>query len=934
MEDANSDSFGGTCCAETGTKTGIAVSFDTWSGNTFPNDPKDKADIEGFIIRVDDVTVKKVALPTRNGLADDLTTLQTGPRDAAYWTAGGDPKEAGSWAGLAWRPFSISLTTDGKLTVKWKGKTFLDQFQTSYFPTSGRLVFAGRTGGANEHTHVDNIKLSTTAVVLDKQKPTLPTSLKADTVGVKQVKLSWTAATDDSGTVAYDIRRDGQVVKTFVTGTSFADSGLTPNTAYAYSVQATDFSANASGFIADVSVKTISNVESPGFLTVDFFNAINGVSIDLLVESAKYTDNTPDEVRLLGSFATPDGYGENYGAKISGTLIAPKTGQYRFFLRSDDASQLWLSPDNNPSKAVMIAEEVGCCDAFKEPDNAETSEPQSLVAGRSYAIYGLVKEGGGGDYLQVAWRLEGDTTPAGQLQPIPGVYFSTPGDPSGVVGITKQPSNVTVVEGRNASFTVGGSVSPAEFGFPISYQWQKNGSDVSGANATTLSLKALTLSDSGAKYRAVVKTLGNQSKTSDEVTLTVVPDTFPPKPTAGVILKGSKFEIGIGFDEDVKPEAVGLQANYSVSPGTIESFRFVPQSGHAVLTVAGVAAGASVTVTVKNVEDIKGNKIPATTPAAVQVKLATKLAWVGVGGDEANQEKSSTAFNDDAVALNETDFDLVSGGTAHWSNYDEITFAYEEVTGDFDRVVRVEYQDPTSQWARAGLMVREALDEGLKRADSYNEANNPTGTRISQTLTIRVNPTVGATAPDGTVVPGNNSYEIILRPRAGWNYDGLSALYNVIDGFGGVPPYPNAWMRMQRIGQRINVYKSQDGVNWGNAAYVVFSDNPDTEENELWTDKLYVGMFYAPEFANNSILSGDIVTRSAVAKFREYGAWPRAVAAGGSINGIKIAGANVVIDYTGSLQQASNVTGPWTDVAGASPLSVPASGSAQFFRIK
>ena len=40
---------------ENGTKTGIAISFDTWSGNTLP----DGADVEGLIIRVDNVTVNK-----------------------------------------------------------------------------------------------------------------------------------------------------------------------------------------------------------------------------------------------------------------------------------------------------------------------------------------------------------------------------------------------------------------------------------------------------------------------------------------------------------------------------------------------------------------------------------------------------------------------------------------------------------------------------------------------------------------------------------------------------------------------------------------------------------------------------------------------------------------------------------------------------------
>lgn len=149
--------FAGGGPAEFGTETGIAVSFDTWSGNQLP----DGADIEGIIVRVDNVTVNRTGLPTRHGACDDNTSLQTGPRDAAYWTNGGDPRDPASWATLCWQPIVIDLDEAGKLTVQWKGRTILDKFQTTYFPSVGQLVLAGRTGGANEHTHFDNIKLTT-----------------------------------------------------------------------------------------------------------------------------------------------------------------------------------------------------------------------------------------------------------------------------------------------------------------------------------------------------------------------------------------------------------------------------------------------------------------------------------------------------------------------------------------------------------------------------------------------------------------------------------------------------------------------------------------------------------------------------------------------------------------------------------------------------
>ena len=41
-----------------------------------------------------------------------------------------------------------------------------------------------------------------------------------------------------------------------------------------------------------------------------------------------------------------------------------------------------------------------------------------------------------------------------------------------------------------------------------------------------------------------------------------------------------------------------------------------------------------------------------------------------------------------------------------------LTFVYEQVTGDFDKKLRVEYQDLSSQWARAGLIARDVTNFG------------------------------------------------------------------------------------------------------------------------------------------------------------------------------------------------------------------------------
>jgi hypothetical protein len=70
--------------------------------------------------------------------------------------------------------------------------------------------------------------------------------------------------------------------------------------------------------------------------------------------------------------------------------------------------------------------------------------------------------------------------------------------------------------GQTATFRV-----VAEGSSPLSYQWQKNGVNITGATGATYTTPATTLADSGATYRCVVKNSVGTA-TSSAATLTVV----------------------------------------------------------------------------------------------------------------------------------------------------------------------------------------------------------------------------------------------------------------------------------------------------------------------------------------------------------------------------------------------------------------------------
>ena len=102
-------------------------------------------------------------------------------------------------------------------------------------------------------------------------------------------------------------------------------------------------------------------------------------------------------------------------------------------------------------------------------------------------------------------------------------------------GITTQPSNQTVMQGQPATFTVAASGS-----VPLSYKWQRNTVDISGATSSSYTLSFTTLADNGAKFRCVVSNAFGTA-TSNEATLTVQ----PPPP---MLVTEQNTDVAIAFD--------------------------------------------------------------------------------------------------------------------------------------------------------------------------------------------------------------------------------------------------------------------------------------------------------------------------------------------------------------------------------------------------
>src|SRR5215472_580057 len=102
--------------------------------------------------------------------------------------------------------------------------------------------------------------------------------------------------------------------------------------------------------------------------------------------------------------------------------------------------------------------------------------------------------------------------------------------------INTQPANQTVTAGQTATFSVVASGTA-----PLSYQWQKNGGNISGATSSSYTTPSTTTSDSGSTFAVVVSNTAGTA-TSNVATLTVnaapVAPTISTQPTNQTVTAG------------------------------------------------------------------------------------------------------------------------------------------------------------------------------------------------------------------------------------------------------------------------------------------------------------------------------------------------------------------------------------------------------------
>jgi signal transduction histidine kinase len=118
----------------------------------------------------------------------------------------------------------------------------------------------------------------------------------------------------------------------------------------------------------------------------------------------------PSRTEIQTSFEAPPNWGDYHLTRMAGYLRPPRSGEYRFWIASDDSGELWLSADENPTRVRKIASVAeGSWTSPHDWDRfpSQRSEPIYLESDKSYYVEAFQEQAQGDDHLSVAWEGPG-----------------------------------------------------------------------------------------------------------------------------------------------------------------------------------------------------------------------------------------------------------------------------------------------------------------------------------------------------------------------------------------------------------------------------------------------------------------------------------------------------------------------------------------------
>src|SRR5262249_22767999 len=87
----------------------------------------------------------------------------------------------------------------------------------------------------------------------------------------------------------------------------------------------------------------------------EFYSGVGNGSIQAFTNSPSFPASPTSESIETAFFEAPSNIAENYGQRMRALLSPPVSGNYVFYIATDDQGALFLSTDENPDNRVKIA---------------------------------------------------------------------------------------------------------------------------------------------------------------------------------------------------------------------------------------------------------------------------------------------------------------------------------------------------------------------------------------------------------------------------------------------------------------------------------------------------------------------------------------------------------------------------------------------------
>lgn len=245
-------------------------------------------------------------------------------------------------------------------------------------------------------------------------QPSAPTNIVATAQSYNRIKVTWDDnSNNESGFEVY--RRTESQPLWYIINTvpanveSIIDTLVEPATTYFYKVQAIN-KYGSSGFdLASAGGLNYNYYELESISTMPNFDGLN------VVESGSVSNVTID-IKKRAS---------NYAIKFFGSIYIPSSGQYTFYTKSDDGSNLYIDGFDEAHRVVNN-------NYLQSP--TERSGNITLTSG-VHLIYVTFFQSGGGDYLDISYK-----GPGVAKQHIPDAAFANGQNKATTMALPSTPS--------------------------------------------------------------------------------------------------------------------------------------------------------------------------------------------------------------------------------------------------------------------------------------------------------------------------------------------------------------------------------------------------------------------------------------------------------------------------------------------------------------